>query len=161
MLRFARGWRAPSLACRRGPALPDATCLCRCEAITAGALREAAGYGGAEANRAKSLSRVGMGRCQGRYCALAAAEVIAAHAGIAVREVGRLRGQAPVRPWPMGVRRADAQAGSAERARSIRQQSSSPERRRNSRPRGRWVIEPGPQMIAGTPAAWKRPASVP
>lgn len=106
MLRFARGvarafpW--PAAAVR---ALPDAACLCRCEAITAGALREATGYGGAEANRAKSLSRVGMGRCQGRYCALAAAEVIAAHAGVAVREVGRLRGQAPVRPWPMGAAR--------------------------------------------------------
>jgi hypothetical protein len=104
MLRFAEGvahafpW--PAAAVR---ALPDAACLCRCEAITAGALREAIGYGGAEANRTKSLSRVGMGRCQGRYCALAAAEIIAAHAGTAVPDVGRLRAQPPVRPWPIGA----------------------------------------------------------
>ncbi|HVL21170.1 MAG TPA: FAD/NAD(P)-binding oxidoreductase [Amaricoccus sp.] len=108
MLRFARGlahafpWPAAALR-----ALPDATCLCRCEAITAGALREAADYGGAEANRAKSLSRVGMGRCQGRYCALAAAEIVASHAGTAVPEVGRLRAQAPVRPCPIGAAAQD------------------------------------------------------
>jgi len=44
------------------------------------------------------LCRVGMGRCQGRYCGNAGAEVIAHAAGIPVEQVGRLRGQAPVKP---------------------------------------------------------------
>jgi hypothetical protein len=38
-----------------------------------------------------------MGRCQGRYCGHAAAEVIAAAAGVPLDKVGRLRGQAPVK----------------------------------------------------------------
>jgi len=39
-----------------------------------------------------------MGRCQGRYCGHAGAEVIAHAAGVPVEQVGRLRGQAPVKP---------------------------------------------------------------
>ena len=54
--------------------------------------------GAREANRAKALCRVGMGRCQGRYCGHAGAEVIAHAAGVPVEQVGRLRGQAPVKP---------------------------------------------------------------
>lgn len=83
--------------------LPDDTVLCRCEGISAGALRATVDWSGPEANRAKSLGRAGMGRCQGRYCQLAAAEVIAAHAGIPVSAVGRLRSQPPVRPAPIGA----------------------------------------------------------
>ncbi|KAA0595151.1 NADPH-dependent 2,4-dienoyl-CoA reductase/sulfur reductase-like enzyme [Azospirillum lipoferum] len=98
--RFARGiarafpWPADQVR-----TLPDDTVLCRCEGITAGAVRETAVYGGAEANRVKSLGRAGMGRCQGRYCQLAAADLIAATAGLAhAGDAGRLRAQAPVRP---------------------------------------------------------------
>jgi hypothetical protein len=54
--------------------------------------------GACEANRAKAFSRVGMGRCQGRYCGHAAAEIIADAAAVPVELVGRLRGQAPVKP---------------------------------------------------------------
>lgn len=101
--RFARGiarafpWPADQVR-----ALPDDTVLCRCEGITAGSVREMAAYGGAEANRVKSLGRAGMGRCQGRYCQLAAADLIAATGGLAhAGDVGRLRAQAPVRPTPV------------------------------------------------------------
>jgi NADPH-dependent 2,4-dienoyl-CoA reductase/sulfur reductase-like enzyme len=83
-------------------ALADETVVCRCEEITASELRENVDYGGADANRAKSLSRVGMGRCQGRFCQLAGAELIAGRAGITACETGRLRDQAPVRPIPIG-----------------------------------------------------------
>lgn len=82
--------------------LPDAAIVCRCEMISAGELREAVRAKGAcEVNRAKAFSRVGMGRCQGRYCSQAGAEVIAAAAGVAVELVGRQRGQAPVKPLSM------------------------------------------------------------
>lgn len=84
--------------------LPDSTLVCRCEAITAGELRRSAGeLGASELNRAKAFSRVGMGRCQGRYCGLAAAEVLAAALKIPVEQVGRLRGQAPVKPLPIAT----------------------------------------------------------
>ena len=83
--------------------LPDATVVCRCEGVTAGELRATADYGGPEANRVKSLGRVGMGRCQGRYCQLAGADLIASHAHITTAAVGRLREQAPIRPAPVGA----------------------------------------------------------
>ncbi len=100
MARFRQGlehafvWPAHLAA-----ALPDEMLVCRCEAISAGELRRAATELGApEVNRAKAFSRLGMGRCQGRYCGLAGAEILAAALGVAVEEVGRLRGQAPVKP---------------------------------------------------------------
>ena len=83
-------------------ALPDSAIVCRCEMISAGELRRTVNEKGAcEVNRAKAFSRVGMGRCQGRYCSQAGAEVIAACAGVQVQEVGRQRGQAPVKPLSM------------------------------------------------------------
>jgi len=82
-------------------ALPDAAIACRCENVTAGEVRQSLDFGGGEANRVKSLSRVGMGRCQGRYCQLAAVELAAAHAGCTPDAVGRFRGQAPARPAPV------------------------------------------------------------
>lgn len=83
--------------------LPDDAVVCRCENVTARAVCEGAGFGGGEANRVKSLTRVGMGRCQGRYCQLAAVELVAARAGCAPDAVGRFRGQAPVRPAPISA----------------------------------------------------------
>lgn len=98
-LRTAFPWPAQFAA-----ALPDDTIVCRCESITAGELRRVVNEMGAkEANRAKAFSRVGMGRCQGRFCAHAGAEVIAAEACVPLEAVGRLRGQAPVKPLPMAV----------------------------------------------------------
>jgi len=76
--------------------------LCRCEAIEAGALRAAVRDPGCDdLNRAKAFTRIGMGRCQGRFCATAAAEVLAAASGENLAAVGRQRGQAPAKPLPL------------------------------------------------------------
>lgn len=81
---------------------PDALVVCRCENVTAGTLRQTVRETGAnEMNRLKALCRVGMGRCQGRMCGVAAAEVLAQCTGQPVQQVGRLRGQAPIKPIPM------------------------------------------------------------
>lgn len=90
-------------------ATPDETIVCRCEGVTAGQLRESVVYGAPEANRVKALARVGMGRCQGRFCQLAGAEMIAGKAGLSMCEAGRLRDQAPVRPLPIGAWVKDAE----------------------------------------------------
>jgi NADPH-dependent 2,4-dienoyl-CoA reductase/sulfur reductase-like enzyme len=105
MDRFRRGLvQAFPWPAQQAAQLPDETIVCRCEAITAGELRRVVcAMGAQEANRAKALSRVGMGRCQGRYCGHAGAEVIAHAAGVPVEQVGRLRGQAPVKPLPIAV----------------------------------------------------------
>ena len=57
----------------------------------------------AEINRLKAVSRIGMGRCQGRVCAAAAAELLAAASGRNIAAVGRLRAQPPVKPLPIGL----------------------------------------------------------
>jgi len=103
--RFAQGLReAFPWPAEQAAALPDDAIVCRCESIAAGELRRVVREAGAcEANRAKAFSRVGMGRCQGRYCGHAGAEVIAAAANIPLEQVGRLRGQAPVKPLPVAI----------------------------------------------------------
>lgn len=89
-------------------ALPDDTIVCRCECISAGELRACVrDKGSCELNRAKAFSRVGMGRCQGRYCGHAGAEIVAAAAGVPIEVVGRLRSQAPVKPLLMDTREAE------------------------------------------------------
>jgi NADPH-dependent 2,4-dienoyl-CoA reductase/sulfur reductase-like enzyme len=93
--------RAFPFPAKLAASIPDDTLLCRCEAITAGELRVAAREGAPEVNRGKAISRVGMGRCQGRVCGPPAAEVLAAELGIPVEQAGRLRGQMPVKPIPI------------------------------------------------------------
>jgi len=89
--------------------LDDAIPVCRCESITAGELRLAlrTDFGAAEINRLKAFTRVGMGRCQGRYCGLAASELAAASLAVPHDHIGRLRAQAPVKPLPMSGRLAE------------------------------------------------------
>ncbi|MGY2273124.1 MULTISPECIES: FAD/NAD(P)-dependent oxidoreductase [Pseudomonas] len=82
---------------------PDALILCRCEEVSVGDIRAVVDEGHWEINRVKAHCRVGMGRCQGRMCGLAAAEIVAERSGRAIEHVGRLRGQAPIKPLPFGV----------------------------------------------------------
>ena len=95
--------------------LPDETVICRCEVITAGDIRQGRSLEPAELNRAKAFTRIGMGRCQGRVCGPAAAQILAAERSCDVAEVGRLRGQAPVKPLDI---RAGALAAVEDNARA-------------------------------------------
>ncbi|CAB3666267.1 NAD(P)/FAD-dependent oxidoreductase [Achromobacter pestifer] len=84
--------------------IDDDTVICRCEEVTAGTVRQAVRETAAqEMNRLKALTRVGMGRCQGRMCGAATAEVLAHACGRSPAEVGRLRNQPPVKPVPVRV----------------------------------------------------------
>lgn len=84
--------------------ISDDTVVCRCEVITAGEIRKLAAQNEAtEINRNKAFGRAGMGRCQGRYCGHATAEIIAAATATPIEQVGRLRGQAPVKPISIGT----------------------------------------------------------
>jgi len=105
MARFRAGLaRAFPWPAHLAAALPDETLVCRCEAISAGEIRHAASdLCAPEVNRAKAFVRLGMGRCQGRFCGLAGAEVLAAARRAPIESVGRLRGQAPVKPLPIGT----------------------------------------------------------
>lgn len=92
---FPAGWAASA---------PDELVICRCEEITAGELRRCvADTGAREMNRLKALTRVGMGRCQGRTCGVAAAEILAHACAVKPDAVGRLRGQSPIKPLPFSA----------------------------------------------------------
>lgn len=90
---------------RNAASLPDETVVCRCENVTAGDIRRAAGALDApEVNRAKAFVRVGMGRCQGRMCGLAGAEILAAARQMPIEQAGRIRSAAPIKPLPAKIR---------------------------------------------------------
>jgi hypothetical protein len=62
--------------------LGEDTVLCRCEEVTVGRARADISEMGADDLRAlKLLSRVGMGRCQGRICGWPAARLLSAATG--------------------------------------------------------------------------------
>ena len=44
-----------------------------------------------------------MGRCQARLCASNIAELMASELKVPIEAIGRLRGQAPVKPVPIGA----------------------------------------------------------
>lgn len=89
-----------------GPALPDEAMVCRCEAVTAAAVREAAAKRtGGDLNAVKARTRAGMGPCQGRFCGFAVAGLVRHVAGPADPETaapgpdGRVfPARQPVRP---------------------------------------------------------------
>lgn len=83
--------------------VPNETIICRCEEVSAADIRATVNEGHWEINRVKAMCRVGMGRCQGRMCGLAATELVAHCSGRDLHSVGRLRGQAPIKPLPFGV----------------------------------------------------------
>lgn len=86
--------------------IDDALMICRCEGVSAGELRaNHVKSGASEMNRLKAFTRVGMGRCQGRVCGAVAAEILAGKTGLALPDVGRLRGQHPIKPIPLVVGR--------------------------------------------------------
>ncbi len=83
---------------------PDELVVCRCENITAGELRRTAeANANGDINRIKALCRVGMGRCQGRMCGVAATEILADALQVPVAQIGRIRGQAPIKPLPLDM----------------------------------------------------------
>jgi NADPH-dependent 2,4-dienoyl-CoA reductase/sulfur reductase-like enzyme len=115
---LARAFAWPAAAIRD---LDDQVMLCRCEGVTVGELRASirAEFGPTEVNRLKAITRCGMGRCQGRFCGLSAAELIADGRGVPLESVGRLRGQAPVKPLPLGLTPAEKTAGRARDETSV------------------------------------------
>jgi len=76
----------------------DEVLVCRCEEVTAGAIRGYVGIGCAGPNQTKSFGRCGMGPCQGRMCGLTVTEVIAQARGVPPAEVGYFRIRPPIKP---------------------------------------------------------------
>jgi len=112
----ARGHRERLAVALRGRAFLDAlyktapqfrrpggdTMVCRCEEVTAAQVRETIKLGCSGPNQLKSFLRCGMGPCQGRFCGLTVAEIIAEERNVPVSEVGYYRLRFPVKPLTLG-----------------------------------------------------------
>ena len=83
--------------------LTQDTIVCRCEEITAAEIEANIMEGSADPNSVKNLTRAGMGRCQGRYCARQVASLIARQAGKKLWEVPGFTPRPPVKPVPIQI----------------------------------------------------------
>jgi NAD(P)H-nitrite reductase large subunit len=78
------------------------TVVCRCEEVDRGGLDRAIA-GSADINVVKSLTRAGMGLCQGRSCQRQVAALIARRHALAVGDVAAATPRLPARPVPLGA----------------------------------------------------------
>lgn len=75
----------------------DGTIVCRCEEVTAGNIRGFADLGCIGPNQTKAFGRCGMSPCQGRYCGLTVAELLAEAQGVGPEAVGYYRIRPPLK----------------------------------------------------------------
>jgi len=80
----------------------DDTVVCRCEEVTRAEVFAAAD-GTRDLNVVKSLTRAGMGLCQGKSCQRQVAATIAARHGVPIESVPPATPRFPVRPVPMAA----------------------------------------------------------
>ena len=82
--------------------IEDTVVVCRCEEVTAGQVREAAGLGCLGLNQMKAFTRAGMGPCQGRMCAPTVTRVLAEARGVPEDVIDPLRLRFPTKPLSLG-----------------------------------------------------------
>jgi len=110
-LRRLMAFRVVIEAIYRLPASPllarDDTVICRCEEVTLAEARRWTAEGVIEANSLKAITRMSMGRCQGRNCLSTVAQLIAAETGRDAAEVPLPRPRPPLKPVSVGALLAD------------------------------------------------------
>ncbi len=82
-------------------AVPD-TLICRCENVRLGDLSAALEQGDTTVAMLKQRTRLGMGPCQGRYCAPVAASIIERHTGRPTGEHSLFAPRVPIKPVRIG-----------------------------------------------------------
>jgi NADPH-dependent 2,4-dienoyl-CoA reductase/sulfur reductase-like enzyme len=78
--------------------VPADTVICRCEEITAGDIRGSLDDKPGHAGTLKRATRVGMGRCQGRYCGPVAARLVADQTGKSLDDHSYFAPRVPIKP---------------------------------------------------------------
>ncbi|UCF94695.1 MAG: FAD-dependent oxidoreductase [Desulfobacterales bacterium] len=81
----------------------DETIVCRCEGITAGAIRQAVRAGTMNLNDIKKRTRSGMGYCQGTNCQPAIAAILAREFAADPAKINMLTPRPPARPIPLSL----------------------------------------------------------
>ena len=99
--RFQRALWQVFAASRPLPSQPDAI-VCRCEQVTLGAVTVALADGDPDIGEVKRRTRLGMGRCQGRYCASALAGLLGDRQGRIVDELAFFAPRVPAKPVSIG-----------------------------------------------------------
>ena len=92
-------------------ALDGDIAVCRCEEVSARAVRGAAADGAPGPNQAKAFLRAGMGPCQGRMCGLTVTEILADAHGKQPDAIGYYRIRPPIKPVTVGELAALDSAG--------------------------------------------------
>jgi thioredoxin reductase len=92
-------YAAPAYSARR--ATPE-TVICRCEEVTFGEVAVALDDEMQSAGAVKRRTRLGMGRCQGRYCTPVLEALLAERCGRARDEFSGFAPRVPVKPLPIG-----------------------------------------------------------
>lgn len=77
--------------------------ICRCEEVTMRAVEAAIEAGSTEIGSIKRTTRLGMGRCQGRYCAPALALVLSKKTGRPVEDLSFFAPRTPIKPVAIDV----------------------------------------------------------
>jgi NADPH-dependent 2,4-dienoyl-CoA reductase/sulfur reductase-like enzyme len=81
---------------------PD-TLVCRCEGVTLQVVEASFEEGASALGAVKRVTRAGMGRCQGRYCAPVLAELFARRSGVPLTEEDWFAPAPPFKPIPVAA----------------------------------------------------------
>jgi D-hydroxyproline dehydrogenase subunit alpha len=76
--------------------------ICRCEEVPFAAMHDAMRSDTGGVGSIKRVTRIGMGRCQGRYCSALVAEMAARDAGAALDEYSFMAPRTPFKPVLIG-----------------------------------------------------------
>jgi len=91
-------WRLYAHAPHDLASVPPETLFCRCEEVTKGALDAAQGQEPGDVGAVKRATRIGMGRCQARYCGPALVQLQALRRREAITDRSFFAPRAPIKP---------------------------------------------------------------
>ena len=91
-------WRLHDVAPRPLPLAEDETIVCRCEEVSLARLKRALDENPGHVGDLKRSTRLGMGRCQGRYCGPPAARLLAGRTGEPVSDESHFAPRVPIKP---------------------------------------------------------------
>lgn len=91
-------WQLYDITPRQPVDMPPETTICRCEELTLGdicvGLKDEPGHAGT----LKRATRLGMGRCQGRYCGPVAARIVSDATGKPIEDLSFFAPRVPIKP---------------------------------------------------------------
>jgi NAD(P)H-nitrite reductase large subunit len=89
--------------------ISDDTIICRCEGVTAGALRRAIREGTPDLSDIKKRTRTGMGYCQGANCSPTIAAILIREFGLPPEEILMATSRPPSAPLPLSLLMVDTE----------------------------------------------------